>query len=98
MAKLSFISNLTSEKRAAIKRTMGAREGFVDELSPRERAELRARSRRVARKRARDKTEDFLKAYGVPLAIGAAALVALFYLKKREKEKAAVVGSIMIHA
>jgi hypothetical protein len=83
--------------RAVVRRMMGAREGFTDELSPKERAEMLARSRRVARARAKDKSADFLKAYGGPLAIGAVAVLALLYLKKREKEKAALVGSIMLH-
>lgn len=82
--------------RAAIKRMMGPREGFVDELSPKEQAEMRARSRRLARARMKDKSKDLLGAYGLPLALGGAAIALLLYLKKREKEKAALVGSIML--
>lgn len=84
--------------RAAVRRMMGSREGFVDELSHKDQAKMRALHRKYERTRKKEKAGDFLKAYGTPLAIGTIAVLALLYLKKREKDKAAVVGSIMLHA
>lgn len=83
--------------RAAIRRMMGPREGFTDELSPKERAEMRARSRRVALRNQKDKTSRFLKDHGALLIAGAAALALVLYKRHEKQKKAAVVGSIMLH-
>lgn len=91
MAKPVFISQMTPAKREAIRRTMGAREGFVDELSPAEQRELRARNRQVARNNLKRRVKEeastlggFVKENGLLLLVAAAAIAGIVVLKQRK--------------
>lgn len=95
MARPVFISQMTPAKREAIRRTMGTREGFVDELSPAEQRELRAQARAQSRARLKRRAKEeasilggFVKENGL-LLLGAAGVIALVVVLKKRKADAA---------
>lgn len=95
MARPVFMSQMTPQKREAIRRMMGPREGFTDELSPAEqrkiRAQVRADSRAKIKRRVKQEADflgGFIKENGL-LLLGAAGAIALVVILKKRKADAA---------